>query len=167
MNLTLANNFTFAQSLANEEQLLDLEGTWFYQDENIDFTVTLKHKKINVLETQRTNVLGYIKLIVNDDLISDNLEFVKFLNSKNNFDFNEIFTINYPNRIPPVIISYNEKGISGGIQVSDKVNAVRFTVTLKDDQMHWDFTSYVSRLKKIEPDNIPEVPSTWILKRVE
>jgi len=167
LSLTLSNNFTFAQSLTNEERLLDLEGTWSYQDEKIDFTVTLIHKKINVLETQKSHVLGYIRLIVNNDLICDNLELVEYLNSKKDFDFNEIFNVNYPKRIPPVIISSNEKAIFGGIQIPDKVNAIGLNVNFANNQLVWEFTHYVSRRNGSDATQIFSVPSTWILKRVE
>ncbi|MCH7415877.1 hypothetical protein MM213_20420 [Belliella sp. R4-6] len=159
-----------AQFNINAEKLKDLEGAWFYQDEKIDFMVVLKHRKVNILETQKSNVFGYIKLLVDGILICDNLKFVEFLNSKNSFDFNEIYDIkNHPNRIPPIIISANEKGISGGIKILENANPVNFTVKFEDDHLVLEFINYQSRLDKkitkLENYPFPAVPSTWVLKK--
>ncbi|MCH7413268.1 hypothetical protein MM213_07225 [Belliella sp. R4-6] len=158
-----------AQFNINAEKLKDLEGAWFYQDEKINVLVLLGYKKIN--ETpEKPFVFGYIKLLVDGNLICDNLEFVEFLNSKNSFDFYEIFDVkNHPNRIPPIIISANEKGISGGIKILENANPVNFTVKFEDDHLVFEFINYQSRLDKkitkLENYPFPAVPSTWVLKK--
>ncbi|MFC5624859.1 DUF6705 family protein [Algoriphagus winogradskyi] len=164
---TLAASPIFAQNPKNEEKLTDLEGTWFYKDERIDFTVTLVFKEVKVSETEKQFVLGYIKLIVDGNLVHNDLEFVEFLHSKDKFDFNEIFLTKNPVRTPPVIFSSNGKGIIGGFQIYEKTKGVTIEPVFQGGNLIWNFPSFVGPKRIIDPDHIPAVPSTWVLKRVE
>ncbi|GHB33183.1 DUF6705 family protein [Mongoliitalea lutea] len=156
-----------AQSDIQEEKLKDLEGTWIYRDERIDFEVILRNKKIN--ETpEKPFLFGFIKLVVNGHQVYNNLEFVEFLESKGSFDFYEIFDGRGDRKkIPTVIFSSDDNGISGSFQILDKVKAIHINVKVNENELIWNFKRFVTPVNEVDQDHIPAVPSTWVLQRVE
>ncbi|WP_425639866.1 DUF6705 family protein [Algoriphagus yeomjeoni] len=164
---TLAASPIFAQIPENQEKLTDLEGTWFYKDERIDFTVTLIFKEVKSLEREDKFLFGYVKLIVDENLVYNDLEFVEFLYSKDKVNFKEIFDTKNLHRIPPVIFSSNEKGIIGSFHIYDKPKGVTIHATFQGESLIWNFPSFLGPKRIVDPDHIPAVPSTWVLKRVE
>lgn len=167
-------NLTLAQEIINNEKLSDLEGTWVYKDKNIDFTVILLPVKIKIMGNDSDQIIGYVKLKINEEVIFDRLHVAENLSPNNTYEFQQIFDPYNSDRLPNINLSLKANQISGVYFINKKTGEENFQigkglnlfVDFNNGDLIWNFSNFINKRERVL-DHIPAVPSTWLLKRVE
>ncbi len=153
----------------------DLEGTWKYQDGEVEFYINLKYKQVEVYKGDIMYFLvGYAKLSHQNELIYDNLHKLKNVNKEvlNLKEINGIEDID--NNVNIKIRNINDS-LVGTFLIANYGGLVNVKCEYDNELLTLHFSK--PRLKLIGPDaeqkkeamyanHIPELPSTWLLERV-
>lgn len=155
----------------------DLEGTWVYTNDSIEFQTKLSKVTIQTPTEDGELILGFSRLIVNNKVVHDNLNSSKSLKNKNNLTFEEFSKLLKDIENPEITV--NLESMEGNYFAYTHSKKIRLKLSLEEDMLVLHFASVSNnnefpnllgkedKKPKSEYYEIPEVPSTWILKRVE
>ncbi|NGZ90063.1 hypothetical protein [Psychroflexus maritimus] len=157
----------------------DLEGTWKYQDEEVEFYLILLYKQIEVRKGKIENrLIGFTKLNHNREELYNRLNNKDFFMDKQIFKPLEIYNVNKPdskNITPDFNIALRSKGLSGTYAAMNFSSIVNVKCEFNDNTLTPHFTpppsdvirpDIVQKREAMYANHIPELPSTWVLERV-
>lgn len=153
----------------------DLEGTWKYQDEEIEFYLILVHKKIDMSEGNFENqLIGYSRLVNNGDIVYDNLYKIKDL-SKDVYKILEVLTVKNPENSIDIWLKQGNNSIYGNLINKDRFSLIKIKCEYDNELLTLHFSKphqevirpdIVQKREAMYANHIPELPSTWVLERV-
>lgn len=176
--LVFSSSFISAQDIP--QNLQDLEGTWKYQDEETEFYLILLNKQVEDRRGKIENkLIGFSKLIHNGETVYNRLNYKNLFISKSIYKTNELLSTNQKDieSTNPDFYLYASslgfRGTYGGMNYKTVVNikgeCQNDTLTLhfsKPDERIY-MPEVAQEKEALYANHIPELPSTWMLERVE
>ena len=169
---------TYSLGQTNETNSeFDLEGTWVYKNDSIEFQTKLS--KVTILTpTQETElILGFSKLAVKNKVIYNNINRSNLVNKNRQLTIEEFSQLVKNRTIPEITV--NLESMEGDYFAYTHSKKINLKLSLEEDVLvlHFlsvsnsnEFPNFIGKEDKTpKPEfyNIPEVPSTWILKRLK
>lgn len=155
----------------------DLEGTWVYTNDSIEFQTNLSKVTIQTPTKDSELILGFSKLIINNKVIYDNISSSTSIEDNKNLTFEDFGKL--LRKIENPEITVNSESMEGHYFAPSYSKKIQLKLSMEENMLVLHFISVSNnnefpnllgkgvKIPKPEFYNIPEVPSTWILKRVK
>lgn len=159
---------TICFSQVNFNDNFDLEGTWIYQSENIEFQTKISEVRILVGGQQKKYLLGVGKLIVDGKVIYNNLNRLSLFDKNGYLEMTSLNELLKQKINPEIMV--DAETMEGNYFAYNFSKNVKLKISFYDNMIVLNFPNLLNREGvnlKPDPDHIPAVPSTWILKKMD